>query len=163
MLPNEEVIFSFSTAKGKKMVLAKDTTEAYIVYRFGTNAKIEFEYPEQKEGSRKKFTYSFYLRGGGEENEGLDLNYVYFVSNGLKYVIYNNYSAADDKPSCGIKVIDETKEKTTVIHGDSKTITGSLLEFRFNNLLETGEELFDWQKYLRWSITFTELSIITNS
>ena len=44
ILSNEEVIFSFQTKNGKKMVLAKDKGNEYIIYRFGSLKKIELEY-----------------------------------------------------------------------------------------------------------------------
>ncbi|WP_130735837.1 hypothetical protein [Flavobacterium sp. J27] len=40
LLPNEELIFGFETQRGKKLVLAKDKNNAYIIYRFGTIEKL---------------------------------------------------------------------------------------------------------------------------
>ncbi len=125
------------------MVLAGDSTNKYIVYRFGTNDKIEFEFPEKIKDSWSKFTYSFYLRGGGIENEGLDLNYIYFISGNFKYIIYHTYSAREEKSKCGIKVVDTTTNKTVDVRGNISTIEGNLTGFRDNNLLEIGDETFD--------------------
>jgi hypothetical protein len=143
LLANEQIICSFNTVDDKRMVLAKDSADKYIVYRFGTADKIEFEFPEKTKESWSKFTYSFYLRGGGKQNETLDLNYVYFVSNKFKYVIYNTYAAEYEKPECGIKVIDLTTNKTSDIKGNSKTVKGNLIDFRDNNLLEVSDESFE--------------------
>ena len=82
-LPNEEVIFSFNTQNGKKVTLNKDTANNYVIYRFGTKEKIEFEFPGKSKSSWTDFKYSFYLRGGGTQNEGMDLNYIYFTNMGL--------------------------------------------------------------------------------
>jgi hypothetical protein len=125
----------------KKMVLAKDTANAYIVYRFGITGKIEFEFPEKTKESWNSFRYSYYLRGGDKKNEGLDLNYVCFLNGQFKYIIYNCYASSDEKSTCGIKVIDTTKHKTTEIKGDIRSVKGSLTGFRDNGLLKIDDEL----------------------
>lgn len=140
---NEEVIFRFITTEGRQAYLVKDTSNKYIVYRYGTNTNIELEYPEQNSESWKKFTYSYNLRGGGVQNEGMDLNYISFINHGVQYVLYYTYFAVGNKVGVGIKVIDQTKSKKTDIKGIPKTRKGSLTEFRDNGLLEIGEELFD--------------------
>src|SRR5882724_5416344 len=75
ILPNEDLIYSFATSNGKQLVLVKDKSDKYIIYRFGSKTKIEFEFPEKNKSSFSKFKYSFYLRGGGSDNAGMDLNY----------------------------------------------------------------------------------------
>ncbi len=142
-LPNEEVIFSFDTKNGKKVTLNKDKNNKYIIYRFGTESKIEFEYPDKLINSWKCFKYSFYLRGGGLQNEGMDLNYICFTNKNYKYVIYDSYFADGNKHKIGIKIIDITTDKTTDIRGNNKTRKGNMIDFRDNNLLEIGDELFD--------------------
>jgi hypothetical protein len=140
ILKNEEMIFSFNTKKGKQMVLAKDKTNEYIVYRFGTKEKIEFEFPEKSKNSWTAFKYSFYLRGGGVQNEGQDLNYLSFTNKNIKYVIYDTYYAVGEKSEVGIKVTDLKRKKVVDIKGDYKTRKGTMADFRFNNLLEITEE-----------------------
>ncbi|NOS86384.1 MAG: hypothetical protein HOP31_14700, partial [Ignavibacteria bacterium] len=79
----ETEIFRFKTNAGKTAVICKGGDESYLVYRFGTNSKIELQYPaELNESSWELFTYSNYFRGGGMENEGMDLNYLTFINNG---------------------------------------------------------------------------------
>lgn len=143
LLPNEELIYSFETEKGKKVMLAKDKANAYIIYRFGTKDKIEFEYPDKSKDSWSKFTYTFYFRGGGADNEGLDLNYVSFTNKGYQYIIYDTYSAVENKTSFGIKVINSKTKKTSNIPGLPKTQKGTLIDFRENGLLKIGDELFE--------------------
>jgi hypothetical protein len=143
LLPNEELIYSFETQSGKKLVLVKDKTNAYIIYRFGSKTKIEFEYPEKNKDSWSKFSYSFYLRGGGLANEEMDLNYVYFTNNNFRYLIYDTYYAVDNKQSIGIKVTNLTTNKATEIKGNKKTQKGTLTDFRENHLLKTEEKIFE--------------------
>ena len=142
-LQNEEVIFSFDTRDGKKVTLNKDKANHYIIYRFGTKDTIEFEFPDTSNNSWANFEYSFWLRGGGRQNEGLDLNYIYFTDKNFKYIIYDTYFAAGKKRNIGIKILDLETNKTINLRGDIKTRKGTLIDFRDNKLLEIGEELFE--------------------
>lgn len=139
LLRNEEIIYSFDTKKGKHLTLAKDTANKYIVYRFGTKGKVEFEFPEKNESSWTKFKYSFYLRGGGVQNEGQDLNYITFTNKDVEYIIYDTYYSIGEIIETGIKVTNLTTKKTTDIKGDHKTRKGTMSDFRDNGLLEITE------------------------
>ncbi|PVD49765.1 hypothetical protein DC498_23235 [Terrimonas sp.] len=143
ILSNEQVVFSFQTITGKEVIVAKDTGNKYLVYRFGTGGNIEFEFPGSKEHSWDKFEYSFYLRGGGRQNEGMDLNYLQFTNEGYKYVVYNTYFASDNKSRVGVKVIQLSNNKIINIQGLVKSRKGSLGDFRNNEKIRQGDELFD--------------------
>lgn len=143
LLPNEQLIVSFKTSNKKVVVLVKDTSNKYIAYRFGILEKIEFSFPETLNDSWKKFTYSYYLRGGGVENEGLDLNYVYFISGQYKYVIYQNYSATENNTTCGVKIIDINSNEIIELFGNPKSKVGNLIDLRNNENIKIGDELFD--------------------
>ncbi len=143
LLPNEEPIFSFDTRNGKKVMLAKDKCDAYIIYRFGTAGKIEFEFPGAKHAdSWQQFKYAFWLRGGGTQNEGIDLNYVSFINKGYTYVIYDTYRAVGNLQQIGVKVINNTTKKETDIPGKAKTRKGNLVDLRENERIGKGDELF---------------------
>lgn len=141
LLPNEVLLYSFETQNGKRVVLAKDQKEEYIMYRFGTKNHIEFEFPEKTKDSWNKFTYSFYFRGGGIQNEGMDLNYITFTNQEYKYVIYDTYYAVGNETSIGIRIKNLRNNKTTDIKGRKNTQKGNLVDFRFNNLIKTEEEI----------------------
>ena len=141
--PNEEAVYSFKTVTGKQVMLARDKEGKYLVYRFGNKDSVEFEFPPSYLDSWTKFTYSFYLRGGGTENAGMDLNYVYFFNGGYEYVIYDTYFSEGERSAIGIKVIDLKTKKTTDIKGILKTRAGTLINFRDNNELKIGDETFD--------------------
>lgn len=136
LLPNEELVYSFNTTNGKTMVLAKDKNDGYLIYRFGTPNKIELEFPEKTKASFDQFTYSYYLRGGGVQNEGMDLNYIKFTNGDYQYLIYDTYYAIGEESELGIKITHLKTKKTTDIKGDEKTQKGTLIDFRFNNLLK---------------------------
>lgn len=143
LLPNEEVIYSFETEKGKLLTLAKDKKGRYIIYRFGTKDKVELEFSENKdEASWKKFTYSGYLRGGGTGNLGRDLNYLAFFNGNYKYVIYATYFAEEsEKANVGIKVFDNMSNKLIAdIKGKEFTRKENLTLFRDNELINQDEE-----------------------
>jgi hypothetical protein len=127
----------------KTVTLNRDKNNRYIIYRYGTLNEIEFEYPDTTKSSWKKFTYSYYLRGGGVQNEGMDLDYVYFTNKNYKYIIYNTYYAVGEVSQVGIKIIDQNTGKQTNIKGDIKTRKGNLSDFRDSNLLKIGEEIFE--------------------
>jgi len=73
--PDEQILISFKTREGKTVSLSSEMENRYIVFRIGTDIKTEMEFPRKTKESWQKFKYSSYLRGGGAENEGLDLNY----------------------------------------------------------------------------------------
>ena len=116
-------------------MLVKDKANTYIVYRFGTKDNVEFEFPEKTSNSWSKFKYSFYLRGGGIQNEGMDLNYIYFTNKNIKYPIYDTYYSIGEKHETDLKT-----NKSVDIKGDYKTRKGTMIDFRNNNLLEITEE-----------------------
>ena len=140
---NEQLIISFQTNTRKQVYLVKDKSNKYISYRFGIKDEIEFEYPSTEKGSLSKFAYSYYLRGGGTANEGMDLNYMYFTNNGFQYVIYHTYYAVGNKRNIEVKVIDMKTKKIVDVKGNNKTRKGTFVDFRDNGLMEIGEELFD--------------------
>lgn len=142
-LPNEKVIFSFDTQNGKTVTLSKDKKGRYLIYRFGTKSKTEFEFPGKSKNSWSAFTYSGWLRGGGLANAGIDLNYVYFINNNFRYIIYDTYFAEGDKKSIGVKVINLRSKSTTNIPGNLATRKGTLSGFREDTTITHGDELFD--------------------
>lgn len=131
---NEEVLFYFKvTQSAKALAICTSTNQPdYIVYRYGTREKIELEFPASKVESWQQFTYSYYLRGGGPGNEGLDLNYLRFGNGGYKYEVYQVYSAADDAMQVGVRITDKATNKRTEIKGVSESMKGSLAVLREN-------------------------------
>lgn len=141
LFPNEEVIFSFETAKGKKMVLAKDKKDGYIIYRFGTDKKIELEYPKEKnKESWNKFTYSHYSRGGGVQNLAMDITSIYFQIGNFDYAVYDDYYSEGNEYTTGIIVTDLITNKETTINGKYKSIKGSFYKVIESGLIKMDED-----------------------
>lgn len=127
----EKVILSFSIEEsGKTLSLCVSDEQDYIVYRFGTTENIELEYPSDKKDSWNKFTYSYYLRGGGTENDGLDLNYLQFEIGNYLYEVYEEYSASEDRTYVGVRIINKINNNEVDITGDCKNRIGSLIYLR---------------------------------
>ena len=105
-------------------------TDEYLVYRFGTPQKVELDFPKDKDSSFSRFRFYSYLRGGGPENEGLDLNRLSFVKDGTSYQIFEEIGASDPAPSIGIRVTMAKTKKEIVIKGIPSTIKGTLLTLR---------------------------------
>ncbi len=141
LLPNEEVIFSFQTKNGKKMVLAKDKENEYIIYRFGNSKKIELEYPSTKDkNSWNKFMYSYYHRGGGVQNSGMELNSLFFKNGNFEYVIYYDYHAEGEVYEAGILITDLIINKDLNIKGIYKSVEGDLHEIFNTGLIKEDKD-----------------------
>ncbi|PIF47767.1 hypothetical protein CLU96_4836 [Chryseobacterium sp. 52] len=126
LLPNEEIIFSFETKNGKKMSLVKDKKNEYIQYRFGSKNHVEMEFPgERNRNSWTQFKYNSYLRGGGKQNAGMEVDNLLFSNNGYQYALFRTYFAEDEKFAAGI-IITDSKGKETRIPGNYKTVQGCI-------------------------------------
>ena len=143
-LPNEEIILEFETTKGKKLVVAIDSNEDYLVYRYGSTDNIELQFPEDLTTSWNSFQHSWYLRGGGTQNEGMDLDYLYFDRGEYRYVVFQEYySSSSSNFEYGIKVINTRTDKRTVIEAKPSTVKGTLSTLRDIEKVKEGEELFE--------------------
>jgi hypothetical protein len=129
--PGETKLFSFRTASGKTAILCEGPKGAYLVYRFGTAAKVELQYPTVlTANSWKKFTYYPYHRIATPQAERYRLS---FSSGG------NDYELADMTEQMGIKGGDDdyvrevgvwvttSKGKTVYIAGRQPTVQGDLV------------------------------------
>lgn len=140
---NEEFVLNFTSQTGDRLVIAKDTSNKYLVYRFGTESKIELEYPSQRKNSWENFKYSWKVRNEGIENKNKDLNYLYFKKGNYRYVVYQEYTARSKETKYGIKVINLKTQETTKIKAKPSTVEGSLGELRDNDKIKEGNKLFD--------------------
>ena len=137
---SEKIIYSFESVDGKKLVVVTDTISDYLACRFGTEGEFEFEYPDDKKDSWVQFQYSYYMRGGGPGNAGMDLNFLYFGDDDYNYIVFDEYAAENDTSICGIRIINLKTKETVEIIGDIKTKLGTLIDFRFDDRIEIIEE-----------------------
>lgn len=138
---NEEIIISFSIADSDKVAaLCVSKEPSYIAFRLGRSENVELEFPDDFTDSWNKFIYSYYLRGGGIENEGLDLNYLRFEYNGTEYQLFQEYSAESDATDVGIRTIDSSTNNETVLRASEDSIKGDLRELRGYDNIKTEEQ-----------------------
>jgi hypothetical protein len=123
---DEQVLFSFRLKTNNKIaVLCRQKSNKYLVYRFGTNSKIELQYPAVlNAASWKLFKYSGYRRGGGrgsiEEEHILS-----FVNKGTAYKIFDEYASGfNDEGSVGVLV--KINGRQTKLPGNIHSKTGTL-------------------------------------
>ena len=140
-LENEIYVCGFKTYHQKFMTLCIDTNQQYLVYRFGSENKVELEYPKDKTKSWELFVYSFYYRGGGKENAALDLNELTFKKGDYSYKVYQYWSAETEETECGIEVKNTRKNRISTIRCNPLEILGSLGSLRFSNKIIIGEDL----------------------
>lgn len=130
--PGEATLFSFVTKSGKVASLCEGPKAAYLVYRFGTAAKTELQYPAVLDASSwQKFTYWSYHRGGGVANAGEELCQLSFKNKGVEYLLYeerhafmNKAKEEDSHHEVGVNV--GLKGKEIHIVGTEPSIVGSL-------------------------------------
>ncbi|WP_320815602.1 hypothetical protein [Flavobacterium sp.] len=134
---NEVELYSFRTFEGKKLSICKDTLDEYLVYRFGTEEKVELEFPKDKSKSWDLFMYNYYLRGGGIQNEGMDENNLSFTIGKYKYKIYDNYYSRGELYETGITIIDTENHVETTFNGEVSSKKNSLVSLRrYDKLIE---------------------------
>jgi len=123
---NEKPVMSFSTASGKLMMLAIDTANKYLVYRFGSSRHIEMEYPATLDNSFNKFRLFHYMRGGGVQNDAEDLTQLQFIANGITYKLFDNWYAVGNRNECGILIPGTRAMHAVLIKALPKTKKGGL-------------------------------------
>jgi len=118
------------------MALVKDKNDGYIQYRFGNKDHVEMAYPAEKnKDSWKKFKYRSYMRGGGKQNAGMELNYLTFSNNGYQYQLFRTYYAEDSSYATGITVTGANGKETN-INGIYKSIKGCMCHLQESDLIE---------------------------
>ncbi|MES2836271.1 MAG: hypothetical protein V4667_02015 [Bacteroidota bacterium] len=129
---HEEIIYSFVTSENKTVVIAFEKQQNYVVFRYGTNEKVEVEIRESKTTAEKKFKYSFFKRGTPKHTNYLDLNYLNVNVGATQYVIFEDYIALGVEPEIGIIITDANIGDRKEIKGDLTTKKGSLNFFKEN-------------------------------
>ena len=82
---DEQVFFSCTLKNGKTVSLCAsrflDNKTGYLQYRFGKNNRIELKFPEEKNNSQEKFSYTHY------STHTFDRKTISFENHGYQYVI----------------------------------------------------------------------------
>ncbi|MGR8979214.1 MAG: hypothetical protein ACU84H_03860 [Gammaproteobacteria bacterium] len=103
--PSEQIIYSCRIKDSRKVVslcASKDLSSksGYLQYRFGRPAKIELEFPKERQNSRQQFRYTHYFRFQIDRTE------VSFKNAGYEYTVYNDYDGEESVPKreTGVRV-----------------------------------------------------------
>lgn len=129
-LEGETSLLRFRLSDGSTVALLEGGSEDYLVLRTGTPDSILFQFPgELDDGSWDLFLYSFYFRGGGPWNEGLDLNSLAFTDGEIEYTLFEDYYLVDGSMQAGLR-IEYPDGSTTELKAVEGSLDGSLLPFR---------------------------------
>jgi hypothetical protein len=143
----ETTVFAFQTKSGKAAALCRGPKGAYLVYRFGTAAKVELQYPAKLDASSwQKFTYWSYSRGGGASNEGVESSQLAFKNGGIEYTLSDETRAVYDKNHeedyrRGVGIDVKVKGKTISITGIAATAVGNLSAVKNDGKVKIDEEM----------------------
>ena len=124
---NEQTIWSCAVKNKNKtasVCASKDLAEdrGYVQYRFGTAAKLEFEFPKERADSPKKFKYSRYTR------PLVTMLTLSFENNGVVYEIHDDDNS-EEKPPVRAASIDLSSYGGAIPSVVCKLpVTGSLMK-----------------------------------
>lgn len=122
----ERMVYTFQTQRHKIVSVCSGANDAYLVYRFGTKARIELQYPAQLDKSSwQQFELYSYYRGGGVQNAGMEENHLSFTNNNIRYTLFDDFSAETNRQAIGIS-IKLPNNKALEIKGLPKTKQGDL-------------------------------------
>ena len=129
--PGETTIFSFKTSRGKTVSLCEGPKGRYLVYRFGTAAKTELQYPAVLDASSwQKFTYFGYHRSAIPVSNYYRLS---FSNGGIKYELYDREEEVIDEDGnegypreVGITV-DVPKGSNAVFEAEASSVYGGVM------------------------------------
>lgn len=141
-LVQDETVLSFTAAQNEIITLAIDKNSNSIIFKHESKEN-NILFPKKSESKVLPFIYSFYLRGGADNNEGMDLNYVQFTLDGVKYVLYETSHYGDKNINVGLKTLDQNNNIISDKKAQPGTVKGTLIGLRDSNLVQHGEELFD--------------------
>lgn len=120
-LPTENLVVRFDMKDSDKtLAVCMDKQKNYLIYRFGTKDKIEFEYPEKKDNSWSNFSYLHQDNAGESQSETLTT--LTFQNGDYEYVVYERL--ANQTTFVGVKIINLSTKKETDRQGDASTFAG---------------------------------------
>lgn len=136
---HDRLLFGFESEEGDAwQIVAEDGREA-IVIRWVKRDSLVLELVDLLQDTDTLLSYGYYLRGGGTSNAGLDLNSLHYQNAEYHLEFKDDWSADDDHQQVDLEM---TKLSTGAVHyflADTSTLVGSILEFRYNELVREVE------------------------
>lgn len=128
----------FKQKNGKTMKLSLRQKDSALIYRLYNKDKVEMQYPKIPSISENKnFSFTYLNRFGGNINESTSVYRVEFFINNYRYSVFQ--SSYLGKNESGISVLNLNNSKVTEIKAVEKTVNGSLLYFKDNQLITVTE------------------------
>lgn len=129
--PPEKTYFECTTKKGTIISVCGSKsfspTEGYLQYRYGTEKKIDLEFPGDRNDSAKKFFYVLYTR---PQTSYQNLS---FTNAGTKYSVFSHYDGDSSPPvsSAGVLVVPKGSPKGITVACAGKPVNelSALKEF----------------------------------
>ena len=138
---NEHAIISFFTTNQKRVVVAVDNNDKYIVYRYGTKQHIELQYPAPDSNSWKKMQYYWYLRPSMGKNDGYDIYSLSFVADTFRYVVVQSNAGDEGGESLYVQVLNLKGSILATFPANRQTCKGHLMDLRdYEEILSKGME-----------------------
>ena len=132
---NEINIFSFQSIANKTISLSLDTVSNILIFKNGAAKENLIVVKDALKDESPVFIYSYYFRGGGKDNAGLDLNYVRFNHENRDYELFDEFSAEDEAYAVGLRINDLGSGYEHAIEGKYESIRGSIIDFRWNEMI----------------------------
>ncbi|MDR6941634.1 hypothetical protein [Mucilaginibacter pocheonensis] len=123
---NEKVLLQFNTQAGKRLVLAIDSNNKYLVYRYGSQNHVELQYPRDLDNSFSLFKYAYKSKNAGVINSNFGYSQLHFSNIEFTYNIYNQYDRMGSITRIGLIVTNNKTHKKTLIQGNLKSLKGQL-------------------------------------
>jgi len=142
----KEVLFSFKSKQNDIISIFRLQNESGLEFLFKPLKGNPLKYPAKQtvKPNWKQFTYGYYFRPGGVENDGLDLNNLYFKLNNQIYVVYEHYVAADNSFEIGFKILNQKEELIKDYSAKKSTVKGSLIDLRhLEEILPTNTFIYE--------------------
>lgn len=93
---SQQTVISFRTEKQGEFKVKWDDQERILSVSNVVDQDIYFNIEDTLDDSRPVFTYEGYFRGGGVQNEGLELHHLYFKNGEDVYHLSSEYAAESD-------------------------------------------------------------------
>jgi hypothetical protein len=140
----EYVVYSFQTRSNKtaSLCVSKNVSASagYLIYRFGTKAKVELTFPADTINSFTQYCFAHYNRGGGKQNAAMYVNSFHFTNGDYTYTLHDDWNSEDDHYAKGIIITNNKTSKSTSLDAKGKA-TGSLWPLVNRNIVKESDEL----------------------
>jgi hypothetical protein len=128
----ETLLFGFDVPARHTVAALCITPTQTLVYRYGTPRTLQMRFPARGEDWEDRFGTTVYHRGLGAANEALDLLHLNFVNAGYCYQVYEEWSAASQTTTAGIRIWPPNSRQVTDLSGSNQR--GTLADLHLEHI-----------------------------